>query len=113
MRWFSSRGWAPRVHQLALLEKARAGRSALLIAPTGAGKTLAGFLPTLVELSGGAQPSRRAGLPSAAKSLPLHPRSGGGGAGGGGAADAGGAAVMGAGEEKAALKFEAPPPPPP
>src|SRR5207244_9015386 len=26
--------------------------SALLIAPTGAGKTLAGFLPTLVELSG-------------------------------------------------------------
>src|SRR5207245_11238236 len=26
-------------------------RSALLIAPTGAGKTLAGFLPTLVELS--------------------------------------------------------------
>jgi ATP-dependent helicase Lhr and Lhr-like helicase len=50
-RWFASRGWAPRDHQLALLEKARAGRSALLIAPTGAGKTLAGFLPTLVELS--------------------------------------------------------------
>jgi ATP-dependent Lhr-like helicase len=52
-RWFASRGWAPRAHQLALLEKARAGRSALLIAPTGAGKTLAGFLPSLVELSGG------------------------------------------------------------
>jgi len=50
-RWFASRGWAPRDHQLALLEKARAGRSALLIAPTGGGKTLAGFLPTLVELS--------------------------------------------------------------
>jgi ATP-dependent Lhr-like helicase len=50
-RWFASRGWAPRQHQLALLEKARAGRSTLLIAPTGAGKTLAGFLPTLVELS--------------------------------------------------------------
>ena len=50
-RWFASRGWAPREHQLALLEKARAGRSALLIAPTGGGKTLAGFLPTLVELS--------------------------------------------------------------
>ena len=50
-RWFESRGWSPREHQLALLEKARDDRSALLIAPTGAGKTLAGFLPTLVELS--------------------------------------------------------------
>jgi len=50
-RWFADRGWQPRAHQLDLLAKARAGRSALLIAPTGAGKTLAGFLPTLVELS--------------------------------------------------------------
>jgi ATP-dependent helicase Lhr and Lhr-like helicase len=50
-KWFASRGWSPRAHQLALLEKARDDRSALLIAPTGAGKTLAGFLPTLVELS--------------------------------------------------------------
>ncbi|UWU69685.1 ligase-associated DNA damage response DEXH box helicase [Bradyrhizobium sp. NC92] len=55
--WFAARGWSPRVHQLALLEKAREDRSALLIAPTGAGKTLAGFLPTLVELS--AQPVTR------------------------------------------------------
>ncbi|MET3909279.1 ATP-dependent Lhr-like helicase [Bradyrhizobium sp. S3.3.6] len=50
-KWFAARGWSPREHQLALLEKAREDRSALLIAPTGAGKTLAGFLPTLVELS--------------------------------------------------------------
>jgi ATP-dependent Lhr-like helicase len=50
-RWFAARGWSPREHQLVLLAKARARRSALLIAPTGAGKTLAGFLPTLVELS--------------------------------------------------------------
>jgi ATP-dependent Lhr-like helicase len=49
-QWFAARGWSPREHQLALLEKTRADRSALLIAPTGAGKTLAGFLPTLVEL---------------------------------------------------------------
>ena len=50
-KWFAARGWSPREHQLALLKKAREDRSALLIAPTGAGKTLAGFLPTLVELS--------------------------------------------------------------
>ena len=49
-RWFAGRGWQPRAHQLELLAKADAGRSALLIAPTGGGKTLAGFLPTLVEL---------------------------------------------------------------
>jgi ATP-dependent helicase Lhr and Lhr-like helicase len=50
-RWFASRGWRPRAHQLELIEKARAGRSVLLIAATGGGKTLAGFLPTLIELS--------------------------------------------------------------
>ncbi|HXD43841.1 MAG TPA: ligase-associated DNA damage response DEXH box helicase [Pseudolabrys sp.] len=50
-RWFASRGWTPRAHQLELLAKAEQGRSVLLIAPTGGGKTLAGFLPTLVELS--------------------------------------------------------------
>ncbi|MGO4525032.1 ligase-associated DNA damage response DEXH box helicase [Microvirga sp. 2MCAF35] len=49
--WFKSRGWAPREHQLDLLAKARQGRSVLLVAPTGAGKTLAGFLPSLVELA--------------------------------------------------------------
>jgi ATP-dependent helicase Lhr and Lhr-like helicase len=40
----------PRRHQLEMLAAARAGKHALLVAPTGAGKTLAGFLPTLVEL---------------------------------------------------------------
>ncbi|MFD1352440.1 ligase-associated DNA damage response DEXH box helicase [Methylorubrum suomiense] len=49
--WFSDRGWQPRPHQLELLATVRGGRSALLVAPTGAGKTLAGFLPSLVELS--------------------------------------------------------------
>ncbi|PVE24840.1 DNA ligase-associated DEXH box helicase [Microvirga sp. KLBC 81] len=49
--WFKSRGWEPREHQLQLLAKAEAGRSVLLVAPTGAGKTLAGFLPSLVELA--------------------------------------------------------------
>ncbi len=48
--WFAARGWAPRRHQLDMLEVGRAGRHGLLVAATGAGKTLAGFLPTLAEL---------------------------------------------------------------
>ncbi|MBL8544728.1 MAG: ligase-associated DNA damage response DEXH box helicase [Hyphomonadaceae bacterium] len=49
--WFASRGWTPRAHQLELVQRGLAGRSTLLIAPTGAGKTLAGFLPSLIELA--------------------------------------------------------------
>jgi ATP-dependent Lhr-like helicase len=49
-RWFAGRGWAPRPHQAALVEAAEAGESALLVAPTGGGKTLAGFLPSLLDL---------------------------------------------------------------
>ncbi|HEY0028328.1 MAG TPA: ligase-associated DNA damage response DEXH box helicase [Allosphingosinicella sp.] len=48
--WFKAKGWQPRRHQLEMLAAARAGRNALLVAPTGAGKTLAGFLPTLADL---------------------------------------------------------------
>ncbi|MGY4395227.1 ATP-dependent Lhr-like helicase [Sphingomonas sp. UYAg733] len=48
--WFAQRGWAPRRHQLDMLAVGRAGRHGLLVAATGAGKTLAGFLPTLTEL---------------------------------------------------------------
>ncbi|MCW2349260.1 MULTISPECIES: ligase-associated DNA damage response DEXH box helicase [unclassified Sphingobium] len=49
--WFDRRGWSVRRHQEAMLEAAQAGRHALLVAPTGAGKTLAGFLPTLADLA--------------------------------------------------------------
>ena len=52
--WFASRGWQPRSYQLALLEAGRMRRPSLLVAPTGAGKTLAGFLPGLVELASAA-----------------------------------------------------------
>ncbi len=48
--WFATRGWRPRRHQLDMLREGRAGHHALLVATTGAGKTLAGFLPTLTEL---------------------------------------------------------------
>jgi ATP-dependent helicase Lhr and Lhr-like helicase len=50
VEWFGFKGWSPRAHQLELLGRAEEGQSTLLIAPTGAGKTLAGFLPALVDL---------------------------------------------------------------
>nr|WP_281421893.1 ligase-associated DNA damage response DEXH box helicase [Stakelama flava] len=49
-RWFEARGWQLRRHQREMLTAAREGRHALLVAPTGAGKTLAGFLPSLADL---------------------------------------------------------------
>ena len=45
--WFAGRGWRVRQHQMDMLAVSDAGRHALLVADTGAGKTLAGFLPTL------------------------------------------------------------------
>ncbi|NNU81253.1 ligase-associated DNA damage response DEXH box helicase [Halovulum dunhuangense] len=50
--WFAARGWQPHRHQLELLAQADAAAT-LLVAPTGGGKTLAGFLPTLVDLAQG------------------------------------------------------------
>ena len=49
--WFVARGWRLRGHQRAMLAAAQAGQDALLVAATGAGKTLAGFLPVLAELA--------------------------------------------------------------
>ncbi|MFN7306718.1 MAG: DEAD/DEAH box helicase, partial [Alphaproteobacteria bacterium] len=49
--WFAARGWQPRPHQLAVLDAIACGDHALLVAPTGGGKTLAGFLPTLLDLN--------------------------------------------------------------
>ncbi len=51
--WFTARGWTPRAHQRDVLASHQSGASQLLIAPTGAGKTLAGFLPTLSDLVDG------------------------------------------------------------
>ena len=45
--WFASRGWRVRDHQAGMARAAQEGHHALLAADTGAGKTLAGFLPTL------------------------------------------------------------------
>ena len=48
--WFRARNWQPRAHQTAFWHAARNGNDALLIAPTGGGKTLAGFMPSLEAL---------------------------------------------------------------
>ena len=49
-RWFATQGWQPHDHQLAMMQ---ARGDSLLIAPTGGGKTLAGFLPTLAQACAG------------------------------------------------------------
>src|SRR4028119_1531256 len=69
-----SRGRAgtPRPHQGGLGE---AGRSALLVAPTGGGKTLAGFLPSLIELAERGGGRAAAGVPAP----PVSPPKGAGG----------------------------------
>ncbi len=48
--WLAARGWEARQHQRAMLAADAAGEHTLLIAPTGGGKTLAGFLPSLIDL---------------------------------------------------------------
>jgi ATP-dependent Lhr-like helicase len=50
--WFTRRGWSVHPHQADMLDRADAP-ALLLIAPTGGGKTLAGFLPSLAELADG------------------------------------------------------------
>lgn len=48
--WFASKGWTVHPHQQQMLDRAE-DPALLLIAPTGGGKTLAGFLPTLAQLA--------------------------------------------------------------
>ncbi|MTI18811.1 ligase-associated DNA damage response DEXH box helicase [Rhodobacteraceae bacterium RKSG542] len=78
-KWFTSRGWHIRPHQSELLSTVRDGSSALLIAPTGAGKTLAGFLPTLIDLYNERQGQeakakrKKAGLPTSVHTLYISP----------------------------------------
>ncbi|MFD0909427.1 ligase-associated DNA damage response DEXH box helicase [Ruegeria arenilitoris] len=55
--WFAAKGWSVHPHQQAMIDRAQAPAT-LLIAPTGGGKTMAGFLPSLIELADG----RHAGL---------------------------------------------------
>lgn len=57
--WLAVRGWRLRRHQADMLAVAARGQHALLVADTGAGKTLAGFLPSLADFC----PSRLGGAP--------------------------------------------------
>ncbi|MFV1491278.1 ligase-associated DNA damage response DEXH box helicase [Phaeobacter sp. JH18-32] len=50
--WFHDRGWTIHPHQQEMLARAD-DPATLLIAPTGGGKTMAGFLPTLADLATG------------------------------------------------------------
>lgn len=50
-RWFAARGWQLRDYQHSMLARSKTESATLLIAPTGSGKTLSGFLPSLTELA--------------------------------------------------------------
>lgn len=47
--WFANRDWRIRDHQRDMFAASVAGKHAMLVADTGAGKTLAGFIPTLAD----------------------------------------------------------------
>ncbi|MEM0912756.1 MAG: DEAD/DEAH box helicase, partial [Pseudomonadota bacterium] len=49
-QWFEGKGWKIREYQRAMFRSFVNRQSTLLIAPTGAGKTLSGFLPSLIDL---------------------------------------------------------------
>jgi ATP-dependent helicase Lhr and Lhr-like helicase len=53
--WLADKGWTWFPHQLETLKAAREGKDVLLCAPTGAGKTLSGFLPAFDDLVGAPQ----------------------------------------------------------
>ena len=50
-QWFDQQGWTILPHQTEMATRYQAGRSTLLTAPTGTGKTLAGFLGSLIDIT--------------------------------------------------------------
>lgn len=48
--WFAGKGWDIRPYQKKMVSAFVNQKSSLLIAPTGSGKTLSGFLPSLIDI---------------------------------------------------------------
>lgn len=49
-QWFAAQQWKLLPHQRAMMDAYEKRESTLLIAPTGTGKTLSGFLPSLIDI---------------------------------------------------------------
>ncbi len=69
-QWFDRQGWKILPHQRDMAERFRRGQSTLLTAPTGTGKTLAGFLGSLIDLTEGDWAERK---PSGLHTLYISP----------------------------------------
>src|SRR5215213_5116992 len=48
--WFVGKGWELRPYQRQMVQAFAKRKSTLLVAPTGGGKTLSGFLPSLIDI---------------------------------------------------------------
>ena len=57
--WLKKNNWSFYDHQLETLKHSKNGFDILLVAPTGGGKTLAGFLPSLEDLIGNKIPNNK------------------------------------------------------
>ena len=49
--WLAERGWSWFAHQQETADAALSGHDVVVFAPTGAGKTLAGFLPSFLDIA--------------------------------------------------------------
>lgn len=57
--WLNNKGWDYHPHQIEVLDHASNGHDVLLCAPTGAGKTLSGFLPSIMDLTSNEYPEHQ------------------------------------------------------